>query len=101
MEDIFQNNYNSIISELEKDFNAEIKLIDELYLKHKDNFRGGYIIQAIKEELNFEREDFLAKWNWAVPSAIFDSVNHRKLYLEKCTEYCSKVYNYPFKVVDF
>ena len=100
MEDNYQKNYDLIISELEKDFNAEIELIDELYLKHKDNFKGGYVTQAIKDELNFERKDFLTKWNWTVPLAIFNSIQHRRLYLKKCAEYCSKVYNYPFEVVE-
>jgi acyl-CoA thioesterase FadM len=36
MEDNYQKNYDLIISELEIDFNAEIELIDKLYIKHKE-----------------------------------------------------------------
>ena len=100
MENNYQRDYDLIISKLEKDFRTEIELIDELYLKHKENYKGGFITQAIKDELNHEREDFLSKWSWKVPIAIFNSIWHRKEYLKKCSEYCHKVYHYPFEIID-
>jgi len=100
MENDYQHIYDFAISKLEKDYNDEIKLIDELYKKHKDSFVGGYITKAIIEDLDTNRESFLKKYNWSAPSQLLGSPIHFSKYFSKCAKLTSLVYYYRFEVVE-